>query len=57
MLDLDPQPKRIYALVPLSYVAGVFQVIEQKVQKVPYQSVCIFAPYPKELHVKCPLDV
>lgn len=37
-LDADPQPKRIYALVPLSYIAGAFHVIDQKVQKVPYQS-------------------
>lgn len=40
-MDATPQPRRIYALVSLSYVAGAFQVIERKVQKVPYQSVCV----------------
>ena len=39
-MDITPLPKRIYALVSLSYAAGSFQVIEKKVQKVPYQSVC-----------------
>lgn len=38
-MDSAPQPKRIYAIVPLSYSAGTFQVVKKKVQKVPYQSV------------------
>lgn len=39
-VDAAPQPKRIYAIVGLSYSVGAFQVIEKKIQKVPYQSVC-----------------
>ncbi|KAF7796965.1 hypothetical protein EIP86_008153 [Pleurotus ostreatoroseus] len=38
-LDLTPQPRRIYAIVPLTHAAGSFQVSStRKVVKVPYQS-------------------
>ncbi|EKM55617.1 uncharacterized protein PHACADRAFT_256352 [Phanerochaete carnosa HHB-10118-sp] len=37
-IDIAPQPKRIYAIVGLSYSSGAFRVIEEKIQKVPYQS-------------------
>jgi nuclear pore complex protein Nup133 len=45
-IEITPQPKRIYALVAVSYIAGAFQVIGDKVVKVPYQSVrpSLYAP-------------
>ena len=47
-MDIAPQPKRIYAVVALSHIADSFKVIDNKVQKVPYQSVRVPVHSPAE---------
>jgi nuclear pore complex protein Nup133 len=47
-MDIGAHPRRIYAVVRLSYLADAFKV--DKVTSVPYQSVRLPIPIPPRMH-------
>ena len=48
--DDMPQPRRIYAIIPMMHSSDTFGITEKNIQKVPYQSVSSSgSPIPQRL--------